>query len=565
MDGEMWVESTPGVGSSFYFTARFGSLPDETPCRPMVPDSLRQLRVLVIEDNPTTLLVIERLISTTGFRTDSASTAEQGLALYERAAEDDPFGLILMDIRLPGMDGITAAERIRNHPHIPPPRIIIASAYGREREILRAKEIGAEGYLVKPVRQSLLLDTILEVFGYAPPAPERGIPSSAEELSDASLLLVEDHPINRRVATELLEMVGFSVDVAVNGIEAVEAVRQKEYHAVLMDVQMPKMDGIEATRRIRGWEKETRHSKQETGKSAHQVSSQIPIIAMTAHVMDSDRKKCLDAGMNDYVSKPIDAEELFAVLKNNLPHFKSGMEIANHGARRRKHPRTPPRSPIPSWENQHPKSKLQVPGLNVAEGLERLGNSWPTYMDVLRDFCENQDELADLERRVRKRDFETAGSMAHGLKGAAGNVGAIDLSAAANALEEACGDEDGEHLPFLFSQVEEAYAQVFASFEKLSKTILDQEKTAEPLDETPAPQASSSSTLSELFQKLDTCLQEFDPVSSDACIREIRATFSQAGTEKGDIKNQMEYMENQIRAYNFDRAREALKRMRLEG
>ncbi|MDM8524023.1 response regulator, partial [Desulfococcaceae bacterium HSG8] len=304
MGGDIWVESTPGAGSAFCFTVRLEPVSEKAICKLAVPDDLKGMKVLIVEDNIIVLQIIKRFVTSFGLNPETARSAEDGLELYKSAHGAERFGLILMDVNLPGMDGIKASEKIKADPDSPP--IIIISAFSGAKEIRRAMIAGIEHCLIKPVKRLFLFDTIMEIFGHQPAFRKRETESIPQVFSDIRVLLVEDHPINRRVATEILKMARISVDTAVNGCEAVEAVRKKRYDAVLMDVQMPEMDGIEATKQIREWENDNK------------TSDPVPVIAMTAHAMSGDRERFIGAGMNDYIPKPIDHREMFAVLRKNV-------------------------------------------------------------------------------------------------------------------------------------------------------------------------------------------------------------------------------------------------------
>ncbi|MBU0993611.1 MAG: response regulator [Proteobacteria bacterium] len=306
MGGEIWVESAIGKGSSFYFTAKFKVPPENFPTEYVVPGDLKNIRALLVEDNRSTSEVLTRFLESFGFLPEVTDTAEKALDLYEKSIAGHRFGLILMDVKLPGMDGITASELIMNERRVKAPPIIIVSASSSPTEIERSRKIGIHTYLVKPIKQSHLYDSIMELFGKEMALTNRSASAGAfvpKKYSDLSILLVEDNMINQMVAIEILSTSEISVDTANNGLEAVRMVQEKKYDAVLMDLQMPEMDGLEATETIR--------------KKLNM--NDLPIIAMTANVMQEDRDKCAEAGMNDYVPKPIDSQELFTVLEKNIP------------------------------------------------------------------------------------------------------------------------------------------------------------------------------------------------------------------------------------------------------
>ncbi|MDM8548824.1 response regulator [Desulfobacterales bacterium HSG2] len=559
MEGDIWVDSESGVGSSFYFTAKFKLLPPGAvhSLSPLLTggtektDKLKGIRVLLVEDNASAQLVIGRLLESFGCQPVTAESGEEALAMYENGEEH--FDLILIDFKLPGIDGITASERIKSNMQTKAPPIIIISGFIREQDIRRAKEAGVDSYLVKPVKQSVLFDTLMEIFGYKTAVRRDqdtlfsdkingGILS--EEFSGIHVLLVEDHPINRRVATEILEMTGISVDTAENGHEAVAAVKKEEYDVVFMDVQMPKMDGFDATKAIRKWEK---RQKARSPKPQLPSDSRLPIIAMTAHAMAGDREKCLGAGMDDYVSKPIDRRKLFASLSKNL-------RIRNKAYKTRAKEKPKPESP-------------ELPGLDMAEGLERLGGSRSLYLDILGDFCKSQKGFSsEFLGLTEKKDFKSARSEAHGLKGAAGNISAVNLSAAAKNLEDACERENEEQIRAMLPAVEEALAEVITSFGKMAvlpapeSTVVksaislggarERREDAENRERT----EGDVSKLSELFEKLDKSLCDFDPVDSNSLLTEIKACFN-----CDEFETELEELVQQIKDYYFEDARKTLK------
>jgi PAS domain S-box-containing protein len=302
MGGEVSVESAQGAGSLFHFTLRLG-IANARPewDLPASMDDLIGLPVLIIDDNSTNRRILEGMMGHWRMPAEGASSGEEGLAKLEEAVrEGRPFGLILLDERMPRMDGIELLGRIRADPRLSGTTIMMLTSDDRSASAARCRQMGAEAYLIKPIRPAELLLTIRKAMGRS--ETESTLPAAvAPPLSARSLsvLVAEDNLVNQRVATALLERLGHKVTLAMNGAEAVAKWREGKFDLVLMDVQMPELDGFEATRSIRNYE---------------QHGDRTPIIAMTAHAMTGDRERCLEAGMDDYVSKPVRRETLHAAI-----------------------------------------------------------------------------------------------------------------------------------------------------------------------------------------------------------------------------------------------------------
>ncbi len=356
MGGEIWVESDSGQGSTFCFTANFGLGKEEARKRFKPSQDLHGMRVLVVDDNATSREILQEMLQSFTFEVTLAASGAEGISELESAPQDKPFDLVVMDWQMPGMDGIEASRRIKNHAglkKIPP--IVLVTAYGREEVMQQAQAVGLEGFLLKPISPSMLFDATMQAFGEAVPGVSRVAAGKKQEtgilenILGARVLLVEDNEINQQVAQEILEGAGLNVTLVNNGLEAVNAVAESNYDAVLMDVQMPVMDGYTATRKIREWEEGSgkwevgsgnadvgsRNAERElevrsqgrrrpikSGNTQNSIprpsmpnSTHIPIIAMTANAMAGDREKSLEAGMNDHVTKPIDPDQLFNTLQ----------------------------------------------------------------------------------------------------------------------------------------------------------------------------------------------------------------------------------------------------------
>ena len=305
MGGEIWVDSEPDKGSTFIFTALFGRQKKEKRriFKPSI--ELKGIRVLVVDDNSASREILKKALESFTFKVTNVASGEEALTELEINANNkksQPYELVLMDWKMPGMNGIETTKRIKSDPNIPqPPTVIMVTAYGREEIRKQAESVDIDGFLVKPVTHSLLFDAIMDAFGKNRGSRSRSIKYGVNEIREignikgAKVLLAEDNEINQQVATELLEKAGLSVTIANNGKEAIKAVEGSVFDLVLMDVQMPEMDGLEATGCIR---KNPRFSN-------------LPIVAMTAQAMTGDREKCIDAGMDDYITKPVDVNELF--------------------------------------------------------------------------------------------------------------------------------------------------------------------------------------------------------------------------------------------------------------
>jgi two-component system sensor histidine kinase/response regulator len=470
MGGEIWVESEPGVGSEFIFTAVFGlGKGDEKPALKPVPD-LRNLKMLVVDDNRTSREILEEMLTSMSFRVTLVPDGGEGLKALESANASDPFELVLMDWRMPGMDGFAVSEKIRDHTGLAKvPKIIMVSAFGGEEIMTRAERMPLDGLLIKPLTPSTLLDAVMVAFGKQDPSVRRKQqdqgPEGAEDVRGAHVLLVEDNEINQQVAQEILSGSGLKVTTVGDGKQALEAVQLKnDFHAVLMDVQMPVMDGYTATREIRKWEAEEK-------RNHPQSASPIPIIAMTASAMAGDREKAIESGMNDHVAKPIDVNQLFTCLRLWIKPGVRGFEPESEM------PPSQPEAPAAVPEGQLPDV---INGINLKEGLMRVGGNEKLYRDILvklrDDYAKTDEEIRSL---LQSEEADEAERLAHSIKGVAGNVGAGLLQEAGAALESAI--KQGEV---------DRYEEKISTFKKVLKDIVEalgvlggEPKQAEPVKE----------------------------------------------------------------------------------
>ncbi len=428
MGGEVGVQSQPGQGSTFWFTAELGL--GEAGVRPLVPAiDLRHKRVLVVDDNQHAAMVLADLLGSMGFQVRSVHSGDQAVAAVAAAAQQgEPFDFIMLDWQMPGMDGIETARHVQGLRLAAPPRPVMVTAHGREEVIRAAQEAGIDDVLIKPVNASLLLDTMMRMLGHesigqAPARGSRAAPAlQLAAVRGARVLLVEDNDINQQIATELMTDAGLQVDVAGDGRQAINRIAEAHlggtgYDIVLMDMQMPVMDGVTATKLLR----------------QRALYRELPIVAMTANAMQADRERCLEAGMNDFVSKPIEPDELWqALLRWIRPREGLGRptrppdEDAQGEVIFVDAPAAQPAAPAP----QAVGIPTGVAGLDTAAGLRRVLGKQPLYLSMLRKFVAGHPAgLQPVEDALRAGDLATAERLAHTLRGTAGNIGATALQA----------------------------------------------------------------------------------------------------------------------------------------
>jgi len=319
MGGRIWVESAAGKGSTFHFTANFGL--GKTPAAKLIVAGsvdLRDLRVLVVDDNASNRRMLDEMLIDWQMKPMLVEGGREALVALRLAIEaGQPFPLVLTDMQMPDMDGFALVERIRENPALAGATIMMLTSAGARGDAARCRELGISAYLTKPIRKAELLQAIMTALGKRQKEADRPVLVTRHSLREARrglrILLAEDNAVNQMLAVRLLEKRGYSVAVANNGREALailEGAAFSGFDAVLMDVQMPEMDGFEATAAIRAKEKP--------------LGKHLPIIAMTAHAMKGDEERCLAAGMDGYVSKPVRADELFANIEKLFPSRPAG-------------------------------------------------------------------------------------------------------------------------------------------------------------------------------------------------------------------------------------------------
>jgi CheY-like chemotaxis protein/two-component sensor histidine kinase len=406
MGGSIWVESELGKGSTFHFTAGFGLGRGEGAESLRIRDlDLPGVPVLILDTHTTTRLILREMTSSWGLEPSEAGDEKEALTKIKKAFElGRPYRILLLDCQVSGAEGFEVAKRVKATPYGSDVEIILLTSIGRRGDAAQCTKSGISGYLTKPVKQSDLFDAVMMVLGYR--ADEKLPLITHHTIEEArrrlSVLLVEDNVVNQKVAATMLEKRGHRVFVASHGREALEALDEERVDLVLMDVQMPEMDGFEATKRIR---------ERERANGGH-----VPIVAMTAHAQTGDREKCLEAGMDSYISKPIRAEDLFSVIEN----------LMNGSGERNKEGPAPSETVMPVAEDVFDLSKA----MNSVDGDREL------FEEVANLFLEDAaDKIAKLREGVVRGDAGAVAKAAHTLKGCVGYFGAKRAFDAAYRLE----------------------------------------------------------------------------------------------------------------------------------
>ena len=459
MGGRIWLESPSqtiscergGPGSTFYFTARFRPAPEDWRPRRR-PSGIRGCRALIVDDNATNRKIVQRMLSSWGMLTAEAAGGEEAVQMVAQArVEGAPYDILLLDYHMPGKDGFQVASQLHESGHLSGTVVMMLTSSEQKDHRARCRQLGITHYLLKPVTSSELLDSLMSILRPAVSAPEEGesgAPGGAPPVEQLALsvLLAEDNEVSRQVARHMLEQAGCRVTIAVNGPEVLAALEQAQFDAVVMDVQLPVIDGLETTRRIRQKETAGRH---------------MPVVAMTAHAMKGDRDKCLQAGMDDYIPKPIERDRLYSVLRqatgNVAPPTKAKPEGRPTGAAAAH----VPASPTPAGGEP----------LDMTELLERVGGDAALARELLGIYAQSYPaRMAAIRSAAEAGDFAAVAEVAHELKGAAANLAAKAALAATVRVEQSASEAGAPRLC-------EALEGLQSALEQLDEFIRAKERT----------------------------------------------------------------------------------------
>ncbi|NOR69512.1 MAG: PAS domain S-box protein [Methylomarinum sp.] len=520
MGGEVWLESVPGEGSTFYFTALLGIKPEIEQSDTMLFDVFSGIKVLVVDDNVSSGMILQKMLESYGFEVTVLHSGVEAIKeVAEQAAINNSYRLILIDWLMPEQDGLEVVRHVQQHTEFPP-MIIMLTSYGVEEMLSQAGDVELNGVLIKPVTPSSLLDSVFLVlegevhsaYTYKDTSDENG--TALASLKGASILLVEDNEFNQELAVEILTDADISVQVANNGLEALQLLDKQPFDGVLMDLQMPIMDGFTATQKIR----------------KQQKFIDLPVIAMTANAMVGDKESVLEAGMNDYISKPINISEMFNIMAKWIKPSKETRDVVTVNK-----------------AVEVIKGMPAIEDINIQEGLRRASLNEKLYQKLLTKFSTNYiGFVSDFQSALDDENDALAKRLIHTFKGVAGTIGADQLRIEAAELEREF--KQGEDVGVCLDKIDKSLQRVIKSIDELSFPETDEKaEDKSPVD---------ANELTEIVSELSSLVNQYNTRAIDF--------IEQYGDKlkpilKGNDKKQLiKALEN----YDFDTALKTLDSMR---
>lgn len=521
MNGRIWVESEPGVGSTFAFEIEVGESKESAVRRFEPTPDVRGIHALIVDDNDTAREILDSYLSAFTFDTTSIADPKQALDILRKA--DKPYDLVVLDWMMPGMSGLELATAIKSCNDLPQlPKLILVSAFYGADLVEHSGAEHIDHFLSKPVSPSHLFDSIMQVFGHQMAEKmadrrSRGAFEMAElkPIWGAQILLVEDNEVNQEVASELLRHAKLLVDIANHGQEALDRLAEKQYDCVLMDIQMPVMDGYTATRAIR---------------SQGQYDG-LPVIAMTANASSEDRDESLKQGMDAHLSKPIDPKELYqTLLKWIVPGDRQ----------------VPADHLLTTTEQEVP----EIEGLDSTAGLERLAGNTDSYLRLLRKFCENQaNAVEQIQDALENGDPHAAERAAHTLKGVSASIGAMELAQIASGVEAQIKAQTGplhsEHLDGLSASLTALVSAILAALGEDEPTI----------------NGDVAVTVEQLRQMLERAKQQLQEYDAEA---EASVDALIAGVSDAAARTELKAVLKLVQQYDYEQALSKLEQVSIK-
>lgn len=524
MEGEIGVQSTPGQGSTFYFTVTLGLPRQETPTPQLHSSQLEGMRILIVYDNYKSCQILEEILHTMGLAAQSVNSGEQAVSeLREAANRNEPYDAAILDWNMPTRDGLKTAQQIKNDLSIRnTPLLMTIGAQMYEEALKKGKKAGVAAFLVKPVNSANLLKTLLQVFVHTEKEDSQQSISALSKALKGKVLLAEDNPINQQVVREILERAGIQVVTADNGEEAYQVFTRpgELFDVILMDLQMPKVDGYEAARLIREYEKQN-------------TLPMTPIIAVTAHALPSEKRKTRRMGMNDHISKPFTPEQLIATVASWMRvDARTTMTAAATQATTFALPET-------------------LPGIDLREALGKMGGDHHLLMRLLTGF---ETEFSQVTQKMRSalehNDHKAAWNAAHTLKGVAGNLAAREVFTLSDSLAKAIDEGNSLQTASLLERLEERLNVIFKAIGSLSKQLATEHDTT-----TPAPQKTAVWVDEDTLKTLDQLLKNHN-LNAKKHFELLKQQLNGAGFD-----TQLEQIRQNIISLKYDEARRLLASM----